>query len=113
LPNESKPGPNGRRHLVVLACAYLLVVPVYLLDYGPPWRRPAPVPAGGNWITLDLTGLFFAVAMIVTTIFAVVSSLALVRAKRLNRRMSFAAYLMSLSITVAIAGGLWAMALVD
>lgn len=114
MNHDSSPVPSAGRHLLVLGGAYLLAVPVYLLDYGPPWRPPPPPPTGSNWIALhDLTGIYFFAAMVFVSIFAVVSSLAWVRGRRLRRPMSFATYLFSLSITVALAGAWWALALID
>lgn len=112
--DDPSPVPGARRHLLILGCAYLLGVPVYLLDYGLPWRSPSPAPTGSNWISLPaLTGVYLFATMVVVSIFAVVSSLVWVRRRRLSRPMSFATYLFSLFITVALTGGWWVLAMID
>jgi hypothetical protein len=61
-----------RKHVIICLFLALLTIPIYFLD------RALTEDGGGNWITLDLRGLFFWTYITLVAIDVAVSSIGVV-----------------------------------
>jgi len=109
--DERKPGPSTRQHLFFVVVCWAMLPFVYWEDYG--WPGSAPrVPYGGNWITLDLTGLATMAYAWFAVIYSGLATIVFVRARRRPRRMSWVEYLILAPLSVLGLLGAWYLYLV-
>lgn len=104
--DERKRGPSAQQYFWFVGVCWAFLPLVYFEDYGWPGAPPR-VPYGGNWITLDLTGLITMAYVWFAGIYTVLATCVFVRARRMVRRMSWKEYVLFAPTSVLALIGVW------
>jgi hypothetical protein len=107
--SENEPArqsPSTLQHLLFLGGCWSLLPFVYWEDYGWPGAAPS-VPSGGNWITLDFTGLMTTAYAWFAAIYTALTTWAFMRARQRARKMSWAQYIAYAPMSVLRLINLW------
>jgi hypothetical protein len=104
--DPSEPRPSLLQHLLFVGVIWALLPFVYWEDYGWPGEPPR-VPYGGNWITLDLTGLMTMAYLWFAGFYTALTTWVFLRARKRPRQMSWAEYLLYVPAAAVGVIGVW------